>query len=322
MRVPKIAIEEHIIEPYLADDAAKYYPKESWAKLRPRLLGMHSQLLADMDAAGIEKTVLSLHSPGIQAIPDRHQAVEMARRGNDYLAEQVARQPRFRAFCTLPLQDPQAAAQELTRCVKELGFKGALVNGFSEVEKENSVVYCDLPQYWPFWETAESLGVPFYLHPRYLVEQRSDTAGHPWLHGSAWAFGVETATHALRLMTSGLFDKYPKLTVILGHLGETLPNVVWRIDHRIGAIARGIPAKKKMAEYLRHNFYFTTSGNYCTHALLDTILSVGADRILFAVDYPFEAMAEAATWFDHLDSISELDWQKIARTNVEKLLKL
>jgi 2,3-dihydroxybenzoate decarboxylase len=323
MKVQKITLEEHVIEPELSDDAAKYYPRETWAKLRPGLLGMHSQLLADMDASGIEIAVLSLHSPGIQAIPTRFQAIEMARRGNDYLAQEVAKRPtRFKAFATLPLQDPDAAARELVRCVKELGFKGALVNGFSQIDKTDSVVYCDLPQYWPFWATVESLEVPFYLHPRYLVEERSDLAGHPWLRGSAWAFGVDTATHALRLMTSGLFDKYPRLTVILGHLGETLPNAVWRIDHRIGAIARGIPAKKKLAEYLRSNFYFTTSGNFCTHALIDTILSVGADRILFSVDYPFEKIAEAAEWFDNLEAVSEADRLKIGRTNAEKLLRI
>ncbi|MBW1802105.1 MAG: amidohydrolase family protein, partial [Deltaproteobacteria bacterium] len=135
-------------------------------------------------------------------------------------------------------------------------------------------------------------------------------------------FIKQPATHALRLMTCGLFDEYPKLTVILGHLGETLPNTIWRIDHRISAIPRGIPAKKKLAEYLRNNFYTTTSGNFCTQTLINTMLVVGADRVLFSADHPFEKMSDAAGWFDRVDTISETDWVKIARGNAEKLLNL
>ena len=323
MRVPKIAIEEHINVPELADAAGKYYPRDAWAKLRPALLDIEGRLLSDMDACDIEMSVLSLSSPGIQTIAVKQQAIEVARRANDFLAEQVAKRPdRFQAFAALPLQDPDAAAEELARCVKELGFKGAMVNGFSQVDREDSIVYYDLPQYWPFWGVVESLGVPIYLHPRYLVEERTDIQGHPWLLGSVWAFGVETATHALRLMTCGLFDKYPKLTLILGHLGETLPNAIWRIDHRVSAIPRGIPAKKKLAEVLLNNFYTTTSGNFCTQTLINTMLVMGADRVLFSVDYPFEKMSEAAEWFDRVDTISVTDWVKIARSNAEGLLNL
>jgi predicted TIM-barrel fold metal-dependent hydrolase len=323
MRVPKIAIEEHINVPDLAEDAAKYYPPETWKKLKPALLDIEGRLLSDMDTCGIEMSVLSIASPGIQAIPETQRAIDVARQANDFLAEQVEKHPdRFQGFAALPLQDPDAAAEELTRCVKELGFKGAMVNGFSQIDREDSIIYYDLPQYWPFWGVVESLNVPVYLHPRYLIEERSDIQGHPWLLGSVWSFGVETATHALRLMTSGLFDMYPKLTVILGHLGETLPNAIWRIDHRISAIPRGIPAKKKMAEYLLNNFYMTTSGNFCTQTLINTILVMGADRVLFSADYPFEQMNEAAEWFDRVDTISETDWVKIARSNAEKLLNL
>lgn len=320
MRNQKIAIEEHFAVPEMADDAAKLLPRELWPNLRRYLLDIHGKLLADMDAYGIEMTVLSLNSPGIQSIPGKRQAIESARRANDYLAEQVAKRPaRFQGMAALPLQDPDAAAQELVRCVKQLGFKGALVNGFSQIDKEDSVFYYDLPQYWPFWATMESLNVPFYLHPRYPVENRTDLDGHPWLRGSVWSFGIETATHALRLMASGLFDKYPRLTIVLGHLGETLPNAIWRIDHRLSNMPRGIPAKKKLAEYLRNNFYVTTSGNFCTQTLISTIFSLGADRILFSADYPFEKISEAADWFDSLDAISETDRLKIGRTNAEKL---
>lgn len=307
----------------MVDDSARFYPRDTWPKLREDLLDTHSQLIEDMDACGIETTILSLNSPGIQAISDRQRAIESSQRVNDYLAERVTKEPgRFQAFAALPLQDPDAAAQELVRCVKELGFKGALVNGFSQVNKVDSTVYYDLAHYWPFWETMESLNIPFYLHPRYAVEDRSDLDGHPWLKGSVWWFGVETATHALRLMASGLFDKYPRLTIILGHLGEMLPNAVWRIDHRLAKMPRGIQAKKTMAEYLRSNFYVTTSGNFSTQALIGTLLSVGADRVLFSADYPFETLSDSADWFDRLDAISEPDRLKIGRSNAVRLFGL
>ena len=323
MRIQKIALEEHFAVPETVDDSAKFMPREVWPRLRQHLLDTHGQLLADMDAGGIEMAVLSLNSPGIQAIPRKKQAVERAQRANDYLAEQVAKRPdRFQGLAAVPLQDPDAAALELVRCVKDLGFRGALVNGFSQIETEDSIFYCDLPQFWPFWATAESLDVPVYLHPRYPVETRADLSGHPWLVGAVWSFGVETATHALRLMASGLFDQYPRLTVILGHLGETLPQAIWRSDHRLGRMPRGIPAKKKLGEYLRNNFYVTTSGNFCTKTLLSTILTLGADRILFSADYPFEEIKEAADWFDSLDAISETDRLKIGRTNAARLLQL
>jgi len=221
------------------------------------------------------------------------------------------------------MQDPEAAAEELRRAVCQLGFKGAKVNGFSQRDKEDSAVYYDLPEYRPFWREVEELDLPFYLHPRdVLPSQQRSYDGHPWLLGPSWAFGVETATHALRLMASGLLDEYPKLKLILGHLGETLPTAVWRIDHWFAMAPRGITAKRKMCEYLRDNFYLTTSGNFCTHALIDTITEVGVDRILFAADYPFERMTEAAEWFDNLNVISDADRLKIARKTAEQLFKL
>ncbi len=322
MRAAKIAIEEHVNPPELADAASHFYPPQTWAKLREPLLDIHGRLLNAMDAGGVETTILSLNAPGIQAMPSRREAIATARQANDYFAEQVARNPqRFQAWAALPMQDPEAAAQELIRCVRELGFKGAMVNGFSQTDGPEGILYYDLPQYRAFWAVVEQLDVPFYMHPRQLADERSDVKGYPWLQGSAWSFGVEVATHALRLMTSGLFDAYPKLAIILGHLGENLPHAMWRIDHRIQAIARGTPAKKTVTEYLRSNFYYSTSGNFSTLALMNTILAVGAERVMFAVDYPYETIAEAAAWFDSL-VISEADWHRIARGNAEKLLKL
>jgi predicted TIM-barrel fold metal-dependent hydrolase len=269
--------------------------------------------------------LLSLNAPAVKAIPDPKQASEVARRANDYLAEQVAKRPdRFQGFAALPMQDPELAARELTRCVKELGFKGALVNGFSQVRDPNSAIYYDLKQYWPFWAEVEKLDVPFYLHPRNPLPSMAQIyEGHPWLLGPTWAFGQETAVHALRLMASGLFDQHPRLVIILGHMGEGLPYSMWRVDNRnawVKAPPR-YPAKKKLAEYFQANFWLTTSGNFRTQTLIDAILEIGADHILFSADWPFENIDHAADWFDAA-SISESDRLKIGRTNAASLFRL
>ena len=166
------------------------------------------------------------------------------------------------------------------------------------------------------------LEVPLYLHPRAPLTTRQQAyEGYPWLAGSPWGFAVETSIHALRLMASGLFDEYPKLKVILGHLGEGLPFGIWRVDHRISRGSGSPKAKLPMRHYLHENFYITTSGNFRTQALTDVILEVGADRVLYSVDYPFEDMAEAAAWFDQA-AISEPDHIKIAYSNAQKLFHL
>ena len=318
----KIALEEHFaLEETLKDDLYKvWFP--AWGDMRRRLLDLHDLRLIEMDKHGIEYAVLSLHNPAVQGIPDAKKAIQLARKANDLLAETVAKSPnRFGGFAALPMQDPDAAIVELTRCVKELWFKGANFNGFSEVGAPGAVVYLDDARYETFWAAVEKLDVPFYLHPRDPVSREAIYEGHPWFRGSAWAFGAETSLHALRLMGSGLFDRYPGLNVILGHLGEGLPYMIWRVDHRIARTPRGIPARKKMADYLRENFYHTTSGNFRTQSLIDAMLEVGSDRILFSVDYPFEDVIEASTWFDDA-SISETDRLKIGRTTARRLFKL
>jgi predicted TIM-barrel fold metal-dependent hydrolase len=180
----------------------------------------------------------------------------------------------------------------------------------------------DLPQYRAFWATVQQLDVPFYLHPREpLPSRRQAYEGHSWLVASTWGFAAETSIHALRLMGSGLFDEYPKLKVILGHLGEGLPFSIWRVDHRISKTGVRPKAKLPIGEYLRENFYITTSGNFRTQALTDVILEVGADRVLYSVDYPYEDMVEAADWFERA-AISETDRRKIASSNAHQLFHL
>ena len=316
----KLALEEHFAIPETVGDSRGY---RSWPELSANLLDFQKQRLEQMDKTGIELSILSLNAPAIQAIHDKNKAVEVARIANNHVAENIAKHPdRFRSFAALPMQDPEAAARELIRCVRELGFVGALVNGFSEIGANDTSFYLDLPQYRRFWAEVEKLDVPVYLHPREpLHSQRKPYEGHPWLLGPAWAFGVETATHALRLMCSGLFDEHPKLKIVLGHLGEMLPFSIWRAEHWTHLNPQGLPARKKLSSYFYRNFWVTTSGNFRTQALVNCILEMGSDRILYSTDYPFESMVECETWFSGVD-ISLEDQVKIGRINAQKLFKL
>ena len=321
----KIGLEEHFaLEETLADSKGQM-PDSIWPELRNRLIEIQDKRLRLMDAHGMELMLLSLNAPAVQAVADPAGATALAERANDHLAEEVAKRPdRFQGLAALPMQDPEAAARELTRCVETLGFRGALVNGFSEIQGVDGPGCYDLPQYRPFWAAAEALDVPFYLHPRNPLPQDARIyAGHPWLMGPTWAFGQETAVHALRLMASGLFDAHPKLTVILGHMGEGLPYSMWRVDNRNAWMKQppAYPARKPLADYFHANFYLTTSGNFRTQTLVDAMLEIGADRILFSTDWPFENIDHAADWFDAC-SVSEADRVKIGRTNAQKLFKL
>jgi len=321
----KVALEEHFAIPDTLMDSAGFVPDSYWPELKGRLLDIQERRLIEMDRHGIEMMILSLNAPAVQAIPETGRADEIARRANDYLAEQVAKRPsRFQAFAALPMQDPELAIAEIERCVTTLGFRGALVNGFSQIGDGKDPVYYDLPQYRPFWASVERLGIPFYLHPRNPLSQDSRIYdGHPWLLGPTWAFGQETAVHALRLIGSGLFDEHPKLEIIVGHMGEGLPYSMWRIDHRNGWVKapHKHKARRKIRDYFNENFYLTTSGNFRTQTLIDAILEISADRILFSVDWPFENVDHASDWFDSA-SISEADRLKIGRQNAARLFKL
>jgi 2,3-dihydroxybenzoate decarboxylase len=320
----KVTLEDHFAIAETLNPPTGFTP-EVWSVLKPRLLDIQDQRLRLMDASDVEMMIISLNSPAVQAIHDVRLATETARKANDLLADQVQKHPdRFAAVAALPMQDPEAAVNELQRCVRELGFKGALVNGFSQLGTPDKAMYLDLPMYRPFWRAVESLGLPFYLHPRNpMPDQPLSFDGHPWLLGATWGFHAETAVHALRLIGSGLFDEHPRLAIVLGHLGEGLPFYLWRIDNRNKWMNKPhkYPAKKPVADYLRANFHVTTSGHFSTPALLDTIAELGSDRVMFSVDYPFEAIDQAAEWFDAAP-IGEADRLKIGRTNAVDLFKL
>ena len=315
----KIVIEEHfaIDETNVVQNRVE---SSYWGGLPAQLADFESKRLKEMDACGVELAIVSLNAPAVQGIPDPARAVEVARRANDALAEQVRKRPRrFQGFAALPMQDPDAAARELNRCVRDFGFKGALVNGFSSTPDKTKGLYYDAPEYVPLFAEFEKLDVPFYLHPRDPLSL-DRYQGHAWLVGSAWSFAEETALHALRMMGSGLFDKCPRLQMILGHFGERIPYDIWRVDHRM-QYRHDYPAKRKMGDYLRENIHVTTSGHFRTQTLLNAMLEMGSDRVLFAIDYPYEEHARGASWFDAAE-ISEADRVKIGRENAIRLFRL
>ena len=313
----KIAIEEHFVTPELEDLVLNPgWPDDAFRRTLDALEDVDGHLEI-MDRHGIEISVLSLASDGIQGIDDASGAVRRAAQANDALASRVALHPeRFAGFAAVAMQDPAAASREAERAVGELGFKGVLVNGYS-----NGCPYYDDERYWGFWETLEGLGVPLYLHPRNPLEsQREIYRGRPELLGPTWAFGVETATHALRLIVSGLFDRFPRLTVILGHLGEGLPFQTHRLEQRLKRRA-DVSLKRLPTVVLRENFYVTISANYHTPSLMGVLSELGPDRVAFGADHPFDDVADGAEWLDSV-AIDEADRTKIGRRNAQALLAL
>ena len=320
----KIALEEHwAIDQTLNIAGQPVGAGAFWDQTRRLLVDFRDRRLADMDDNGIELAILGLNSPALQAILDPAEAGEVARQANDLLADEIAKSPgRFAAFAGLPMQDPEAAALELTRCVTTLGFKGAMVNCFTQRHVADSAVTYDLPEFRPFWATVAKLDVPFYLHPRLTIPSRAKSyEGHRWLYSPVWDFGAETAMQALRLIGSGLFDEFPSLQVVLGHLGERLPFDMWRIDNLLDKLPVKYPAKKRVSDYMRSNIHLTTSGQFHDRPFHCALTEVGASRIMFSVDYPYEEMAPAAQWFDHT-VLSDADRLRIGRTNAIQLFKL
>lgn len=279
-----------------------------------------------MDEAGIALSVLSLTMPGIEGVFDPKLAVEYARRVNDeihqlYVAGKY--KDRFRAFACVAMQNPEAAAKEAVRAVRELGALGVLINGFSNIGDDNTVQYLDEPLCEPLWAVLEELDVPLYLHPR--ISSPSQLRAYKNLEffsGSPWGFQVETATHALRLMLSGLFDRHPKLKIILGHCGEGLPFSLHRLDARLRHFRpEQFAATQSLQTYWAQNFWATTAGVYSENTFNETVHSLGTDRVLFSVDYPYENNQEIGGWFDSLE-LDPATRAKIGWENAKKLLKL
>lgn len=315
----KIALEEHFIVPSLVDRLIEGMPAVT-AEVQKSLVDLLSDLgerrLAAMDAAGIEMAVLSISGPGVQAEPDAGRAVTLAQGANDALAEAVARQPRrYRGFAHLAMQDPASAARELERCVRELGFVGAMVNGHTHG------IYLDNPCYDPFWEVVQDLDVPLYMHPEDSHILPHVLTGAPELRKATWEWNMEMSAHFLRLVFSGLFDRFPRLKVVLGHMGETLPYVLWRLDSRAALISGKRPLDLKPSDYLKRNLFVTTSGVFDQVPLIAALSALGPDQVLFSVDYPYEDSATAGRFLDTA-GIDGAVREKVARLNAMRLMNI
>jgi predicted TIM-barrel fold metal-dependent hydrolase len=314
---PIVALEEHYWDPALT----KHYTGPEAGRgneTDERLYDLGALRLKEMDEAGIDVQVLSHGAPSTQKLPIEI-AAKLAAEVNDRLAKVCAANPkRFAAFAALPTVDPQAAADELERTVTRHGFKGAMIHGLSNGE------FLDLKKFWPIYARAEQLDVPIYFHPS-LPDARVTEAYYqdyakdfPLVVRPAWGYTVETATQAIRLVLSGVFEKHPKLKVILGHLGETLPFLVWRIDTSLKR-----PGQKAMSfrDIFCNNFYVTTSGFFSNPALLCCVMEMGVDHILFAVDWPFVMNPPAVEWMEGVPLSAE-DKVKILSGNAKRLLKM
>jgi predicted TIM-barrel fold metal-dependent hydrolase len=321
----KIAFEEHFaIEETVEQTRSFAGDSGVWDDFTRELLDLGNERLDHMDKTGIEFALLSLNAPGVQRILDAGEALSVAKKANERMAEAVAKHPgRYAALAALPMHNADAASKELTRCVKELGFKGCMVNGFQQVGTAENVKYYDLPEYRSFWATVSELDVPFYLHPRMQIPSRAPVYdGHPWLMSSPWGFAVETSIHSLRLCGSGLFDDYPNLRICIGHLGENIPFGLWRIDARMKFSRRAYRGKRPLGDYFRQHFHITTSGNFNDPAFRCTLDTIDNEKIYFSADYPFERMEDAADWYDATKVITAEQKRKIGRTNAIKLFKL
>jgi uncharacterized protein len=324
-----IALEEHCLTPELKEllgpQIHPYYPAHRWPPaLEARLLDVGEGRIAEMDAHGIDVQVLSMVQPGLEHSPAQ-QAVPVARSFNDRVAEAIAAHPdRFAGFAALPTADPKAAAEELTRAVNELGFRGALINGRTQER------FLDDEFFWPMFESAEALGVPIYLHPMPPPKAVYDAyyAGFGddvgfMLAAPAWGWHVETGLHALRLVLAGVFDRFPALQMIIGHMGEVIPFMLTRIDDTLGgatALDRPtISTERPVKDYFLRNLHLTTSGIFTDPPLRCAIDTFGADRILFAVDHPFSDGERARRWLNEA-AISTEEREQIAHTNAERLL--
>jgi predicted TIM-barrel fold metal-dependent hydrolase len=308
-----ITIEEHFWTPELRE-ASGVTKMIRHPDIMKRLDDFGALRIREMDEAGIDIQVLSENAPAAQGL-EPEAAVRLTRKSNDILHSAIRAHPdRFAGFAALPTPDPKAAADELERCVDKLGFKGAMIMGLSRGR------FLDEKEFWPIFERAQALDVPMYFHPAWphpaVVE--AYMKDYPSLHSAALGFTIEALTQAMRLVVSGVLDKYPNLKIILGHLGETIPFLMWRSD---SALHRFIKTPRKFSQYIRDHFWVTTSGAFQHTALACTIAELGAERVIYSVDWPFQSNIEGRDFIASAP-ISEHDRQLILGENARKLLKL
>jgi len=319
-----ITLEEHYVTPgFMKGPGRAFMARVTRDGLRPQLPALLQDVgekrIAEMDAAGIDVQVLSLNAPGVEQL-DPGEAIALAREANDFAATAVRdHSHRLAAFATVPTPAPEAAADELERTVRDHGFKGALINGHVRGR------YLDDKFFWPIFQRAESLDVPIYLHPtqppQAVVEAYYggfDPAVSHVFAIAGWGWHIETAVHVLRIILGGVFDHYPKLQLVIGHLGEVLPFMLPRVDIMSPGMTK---LARPISAYLRHNVHYTFSGFNFPAKFLNLLLEVGVDRIMFSADYPYASMARARAFLDDIP-VSPADREKIAHRNAERLLGL
>jgi 2,3-dihydroxybenzoate decarboxylase len=297
-------------------------PSERAMLIIERLLDLGERRIADMDAPGIDVAILSLTSPGVQPLLDTDEAKAMVTRANDYLAERCAAYPtRFVGMTSIAPQDPEWSAAEIRRGAKELGFKGVMVNSHTHGH------YLDEPQFDPIFRALADTGQPLYIHPQTLPDAMIGGMIEAGLDGAIFGFGVETGMHLLRLITTGIFDRYPDLQIAVGHGGEAIPYWLYRIDfmHKAGVASQRYerlkPLKKGMVACLRENVLATTSGLPFPPAIKLMLEVMGEDRVMYAMDYPYEYVADEVRAHDLLD-IPDATKKKLMQTNAERVFGL
>jgi 2,3-dihydroxybenzoate decarboxylase len=332
VKIRRIAVEEAFVTEDIAREWAKVLAAEvvdpgfrlmgdsvlgsspGARAVHQRLLDLGAGRIAHMDATGIDMQVLSITSPGVQVFNSTTGAA-LARQSNDTLVDAIARHPtRFAGLAAIAPQNPAAAVGELARVAKLAGIKGFIINSHTHGE------YLDLPKFWPIFEAAEALNLPLYLHPREPSPAMLGPFADYGLYFAGWGFAAETGLHAMRIIMCGVLDRFPKLKIVLGHMGEGIPFWLQRIDNRYLLQVR-LGAVRKMArlpsEYFLENFVITTSGVCSAPALSLSIEVLGVERILFAADYPYESVEEAVAFMDGVevteDIRAQIYWQNAAR---------
>ncbi len=318
--IGKIALEEHFLIPDFVGYFAETYPNISPA-IRTFGTGVLQDLgekrIEVMDSHHIDYVVLSIAGPGVQYERDAALAKRRAKAANDFLAAEIGKRPtRYGGFAHLAMQDPAEAAAELERCMHDLKFCGAMINGQTNGE------YLDLDKYGVFWERAAALEAPVYLHPGNPVDTPAVYDGHSELWGPVCSWAFETAAHALRLVFAGVFERYPKAKLILGHMGETLPLNLWRFDSRWMVCNQGSRTLEQPPSfYIKRNIAITTSGVCSDISLRCALDAMGDGNVMFSVDYPFEKTELAAKFIEQA-RITESERSLVATGNAKRILKL
>jgi predicted TIM-barrel fold metal-dependent hydrolase len=320
-----ITLEEHFATPAFFDGPASFVKERAekigdrYLLVLDRLCDLGAKRIAEMDAAGIDMQVLSLSAPGVEQM-EPADAVTMARDTNDYLADAIKNHPtRFAGLAAVPTGSPKQAVEELERRVKQ-GFKGAVING------HNRGRYLDDQFYWPILECAEALNVPVYLHPTPPPQAVIDVSYGGFspmvtdmLAGGGWGWHIETSVHMIRIVCGGVFDRFPKLQFIIGHMGEGLPFFFDRLDIIPTATTK---LKRPISAYLKENVYYTFAGMNYPPVFLNLLLALGGvDRIMFSADYPYQSMQWARDFLEQIP-VPAADKERIAHGNAEKLLGL